>query len=92
MDRLEAELHAERAVVGVGQADEEVADGRESILAYVRDRPGIPSREVVLYGRGPLTHSGAKRVITELLLTGQLRSDRPEERAFGGAHQRLYPA
>ena len=93
MAGLEAELHAARATAAdAGPADEEAPGGRGSILAYVRNRPGTPSREVVLYDRGPLTHSGAKRVITELPPTGELRSDRPEERAFGGPHQRLYPA
>lgn len=67
-------------------------DARESILKYVAAHPGVLSREVVVRSRGAVTHRQAKQIITELLSSGQLVSDRPGERAFGGAHQRLWLA
>lgn len=67
-------------------------DGRESIVRYVAGHPGVLSRDVVVYGRGAMTHREAKALITELLSSGQLVSDRPGERVFGGAHQRLWAA
>jgi hypothetical protein len=84
MAGLEAELHAARATAAdAGPADEEAPGGRGSILAYVRNRPGTPSREVVLYDRGPLTHSGAKRVITGLLSTTARRNAPSAARTSG---------
>ena len=84
LDRLEEELHGTRPSAPL------IASAEADLVSYVRENPGATVKEVLLEGRGLLSHKTAEGTIRDLLAAGVLRSDRPGV-PFHGRHQ-LYVA
>lgn len=70
---LEAELHARQHAA----TDTPDRGDTETLLAFIRDYPGVTAKEVILHGRGSMTYSRADTLLNALVASGELRADPP---------------